>query len=283
MEWLYHHMFLLFSYSTPQTFASSAGSQLALGIGTRDISAAEQGIEDYLKKRGYNEIPGIEKSVDLEGYTIPFVYTQISISPRRHPFLFHDHSLFYFQTEFMSSSFFGEEKDGYKIPLDYEGVDLGDADVDWEYSVPLYTSFALGTQYAPFALSWKDFVLEPGVSFHGGFSSLIARVDLGVDLRNTLLEDLDEDILAENYRVSLQNTIHSDIHGWGMFVEPKVVVPFFYRRFFLQGGFGYRFERIHISVKEKQDFGIEQVETYKGNATFSGNGIVFQGSFGYRF
>ncbi len=271
----------LLSFLLPSV-SQAADVTPSIGIGKRDISAIEPSIEKYLDQRGYTEqVPDINDSVDLEGYWLPFFTADLQIT-RRRPLLFPRDRLVYSVDISYTSSLFGEEEDSENVPIVYEGTDIGDAKISWEYTLPFYGSLGGSVAYAPLSLQWKFVRLSAAVTGGAGVSYTHVNADLTFNITdNVFYEVMGQQMIAEEFGIAPITKVNADAKGFGGYgvvgINPSVSIW----RVEVQGELGYRWEGIRAHVVETTkslDETVTQTDT-----SLNASGMTMQASIGFRF
>lgn len=260
---------------------------VAVGYGRRPLDNVEQGLEDYLSDMGYtNQFPDFPETFDLNDTTSYFI-GQFSFATLNAHLFKGDSTTFLGEINFTSSALSTLPEDGEdSFPLYYEEIDLGDMDIGWEVTLPLYGSAAVGLQYSPgiFRSSGHPFHLAPQATVTGGYSYLIANGQIDMtyvpsELMQSAIDYYGQDWFDENVGMPSHKTISASLNGHGPFAHPRLGVEIGFGLFnlLIQGGF--RFEKSFVEVRERAHGTL----SYKGETDLNLSGFTKEILFEYNF
>ena len=262
---------VVFLSTLSQTPAYAQDISVGVGIGSRDISALEGTVEEYLDKRGYGEqLPGLDDAIDFDGTTIPYILLTGMYTPRK-PILPMGTTEHLVELDW-TSSLFGVEKDEQTLDLKYEGLDLGEGDVSWSYKINTYLSLGAGTHYTPLIIHHGKSNIRLGFILQGGISYVNGVANLGLSLANNkLYEAMDPVMVEESYGIAEHSTVNAKFSGLGYFFHPTAAFSVdLGKRLTLEMDWGYRPEYIPVDVTETVTSADTTVEKTRGNLNLSG-------------
>jgi len=261
------------------SFSAFASPQytIGVGLGQRNIERAEGSIEDYLEERKYTDmVAGIEDSVDLEGVTLPYFALEGGYRAQRL------RNVEYRFAVNWSSSLFGSEEDAEEVPIMYEGADLGDASVAWEYFLNFYGSIGSGVETSVCRWGRRTFSLEGSVAALAGISYLDAQANLSFDVTKMAIYDtLGSQFVEDEFGIAGRTEAEARVKGVGYFFQPVFRPSMHFAKMELHGDIGYRWETVPVTVQEHSSGLSEQdIET---KANFNGSGVVMGFLLEYHF
>ena len=268
---------VVFLSTLPHTRAYAQDLAVGLGTGSRDISALEGSVEEYLEKRAYSQqIPGLNDAINFEGMRIPYVLLT-AVYRLRKPLLPIGTTEHLVELDW-TSSLFGVKTDHSKLEINYAGVDLGNVDTYWSYKIDTYLSLGLGTHYTPLTLHYEGIKLRGGFILQGGFSYVNGSASLELSLTNNeVYRKLDPDMVADSFGIAENSIIDARFYGLGYFFQPTVTISLdIEERVTLETNWGYRAESIPVDVTETQTSIDTTIRKAKGVLDLSGETVSFR-------